>query len=74
MSLLYTEHPGVWGPHEHSYATFATLPLKGPISLTQARPHGLLDAHGLQSPAQHVRMAKFARRPLPRSIYGKGSV
>jgi hypothetical protein len=58
MSLLYTEHPGVWGPHEHQYDT---LPLKGPVSLTRARPHGLLDAHGLQSPAQHVRMAKFAR-------------
>ena len=71
MSLLYTAHLGVWGPREQQYGT---LPLKGPISPTRARPHELLDAHGLQSPAQHVRIAKFARRPLSRSIDGKGSV
>src|SRR4030095_9058804 len=34
MSLLYTEHPGVWGPHEHQHAA---MPLKSPIPLTQGR-------------------------------------
>src|SRR5918999_343929 len=30
MSLLYTEHSRVWGPHKHQYTT---MPLKGPITL-----------------------------------------
>ena len=30
MSLLYTEHSRVWGPHAHQYTT---MPLKGPITL-----------------------------------------
>jgi hypothetical protein len=39
------------------------VPLKGTMTVLRASSAGTPDAQALQSPAQHVRMGKLARRP-----------